>query len=96
MVASVLGQIGGQGLADILGTSKDDATSEGVTEMYLLSLWLCIYFLKQVPGYAAAITGITVNSAYEMGHSIEHAGFKMGGKGDEDRKKNKDNKNKPK
>ena len=84
MVGSVLGQ-GGQGsLFDALKTGAND---DAILEMFLLSIWLCIYFLKQVPGYAAAITGITVNSAYEMGHSIEHAGFAPKGKGDKPKPK---------
>ena len=98
LVNGVLGQLGGDiakelsgGIGkDILGgisaalTAKSDGY--GVTEMFMLSIWLCIYFLKQVPGYAAAITGITINSAYEMGHSIEHAGFAPKGKGKDDKK----------
>ena len=86
-IAKELGSGEGRGIFGGIGaalTAKSDGY--GVTEMFLLSLWLCIYFLKQVPGYAAAITGITVNSAYEMGHSIEHAGFAMPGKGDKHKK----------
>ena len=83
MVVSMLGQTGGTGLGSMItGAMNDPARADGVWEMFLLSIWLCIFFLKQVPGYAAAITGITVNSAYELGHSIEHAGFAAKGKGD--------------
>ena len=54
---------------------------------FIATLWVCIVFLKFVPQYAANITGITVNSAYEMGHSIEHAGFAQKGPKDKDKPK---------
>lgn len=38
------------------------------------TLWLCIFFLKQVPSYASAIAGVSVMSMYELGHSMSHAG----------------------
>ena len=82
LVQGVLGGIGssiGDG-ANLFGNIAGEVKASygyGVPEMFMLSIWLCIYFLKQVPGYAAAITGITINSAYELSHSIEHAGYKM-------------------
>lgn len=52
-----------------------EAVDYATATTFIAALWLCIFFLKQVPQYAANIAGVVTSSMYEFGHAMAHAGY---------------------